>query len=345
MIRAMDFFEYALPSHLIAQEPCAERDRSRLLVVRRQERRLSHHHFFELPELLRPGDLVVVNDTRVLPARLLGKRRRTGGKWEGLFLRTLPDGSWEMLCQTRGRLVAGEVIAVDPAPLELRLVEELSPGRWKVSPSEAKGAGDVLRRHGHMPLPPYIRRGSDTPSDRDRYQTVFARREGAVAAPTAGLHFTPRVFERLRGRDIAWAFVTLHAGLGTFQPIQTDDPRQHAMHSEWGELPESTVTAIASCRARGGRIVAVGTTSVRVLETVAARGSLRPWTGETNLFIHPPYEFRAIDALVTNFHLPRTTLLLLVSAFAGVELIEEAYTTAIEQEYRFYSYGDAMLIL
>jgi S-adenosylmethionine:tRNA ribosyltransferase-isomerase len=341
----MDLLDYALAPHLIAQEPCSQRDQSRLLVVRRNERALAHHHFFELPDLLRPGDLLILNDTRVLPARLLGRRQRTGGKWEGLFLRALPDGAWEMLMQTRGRLVPGEIIAVEPGPLELRLLEKSSQGRWSALPSEPGAPGELLRRHGHMPLPPYIRKGLDTLADHERYQTVFARQEGAVAAPTAGLHFTAGVFDRLKERGIDWSFVTLHVGLGTFQPIQADDIRKHPMHSEWGELAETTVVAIASCRARGGRIVAVGTTSVRVLETAAASGPLRPWTGETKLFIYPPYAFRAVDALVTNFHLPRTTLLLLVSAFAGVELMQEAYKTAIEQEYRFYSYGDAMLIV
>jgi S-adenosylmethionine:tRNA ribosyltransferase-isomerase len=341
----MDFLDYSLPRHLIAQEPSPERDHARLLVVRRQEGTLAHHHFFDLPDLLRAGDLLVLNDTRVLFARLLGRRKRTGGKWEGLFLRALADGSWEMLGQTRGRLAPGEIIAIDPEPLELRLLEKTSQGGWKVMPSEAGSPADLLRRHGHMPLPPYIRKGLDQPSDRDRYQTLFGRREGAVAAPTAGLHFTPRVFDGLKERGIDHAFATLHVGPGTFQSIQAKDIREHVMHSEWGELPEATVAAITSCRARGGRVVAVGTTSVRILESVAGSGPLRPWTGEATLFIYPPYTFRAIDALITNFHLPRTTLLLLVSAFAGVELIEKAYKTAIEKEYRFYSYGDAMLIL
>jgi S-adenosylmethionine:tRNA ribosyltransferase-isomerase len=338
-------FDYSLPAHLIAQEPAGERDQARLLVVRRDTRALAHHRFCQLPHLLRPGDLLILNDTRVLPARLLGRRRGTGGKWEGLFLRAFPDGAWEMLCQTRGRLVPEEIIAVEPGPLEIRLLERMGSGHWKVVPSECGSPADVLVRYGHIPLPPYIRKGADTSADRERYQTVFAQKEGAVAAPTAGLHFTPWLFDHLQERGIGWSFVTLHVGLGTFQPIQADDLRQHRMHSEQGEVSQATVAAINACRARGGRVIAVGTTSVRVLETVAARGPLRPWTGETDLFIYPPYRFRAIDALITNFHLPRTTLLLLVGAFAGVELLQEAYKTAIEMEYRFYSYGDAMLIL
>ena len=341
----MPFFDYFLPPHLIAQEPCQERDQSRLLVIRRQDASLSHHRFHELPDLLTPGDLLILNDTRVLPARLLGRRTKTGGMWKGLFLRRLDDGIWEMLCQTRGRLVSGEIIAVEPGPLELRLLGRSTQGHWRMQPLQPGSPAELLQVHGHIPLPPYIRKGQDVPEDRDRYQTVFAQQSGAVAAPTAGLHFTPALFGRLKERGIAWAFVTLHVGPGTFQPIQVDDFRKHHMHSEWGSLPETTVQAIAACRARGGRVIAVGTTSVRVLETVASTGPLRPWSGETDLFIYPPFKFHVIDALITNFHLPRSTLLLLAGAFAGVELLEKAYKTAIEMEYRFYSYGDAMLIV
>jgi S-adenosylmethionine:tRNA ribosyltransferase-isomerase len=196
-----------------------------------------------------------------------------------------------------------------------------------------------------VPLPPYIRKGRSLEADRDRYQTVYARTAGAVAAPTAGLHFTPQLLERLAGRGIAWTFVTLHVGLGTFQPLQTENVTEHRMHAEWGELTGPAAETITACRARGGRVIAVGTTSVRVLETVAASGSIRPWSGETRLYVYPPYTFGTVDALVTNFHLPRTSLLLLVAAFAGIDLLREAYKTAIEQEYRFFSYGDAMLIL
>jgi S-adenosylmethionine:tRNA ribosyltransferase-isomerase len=339
------FFDYLLPPHLIAQTPSHERDQARLLVIRRQDGSLDHYRFHDLPNLLAPGDLLILNDTRVLPARLLGRRKTTGGKWEGLFLRQFDDGTWEMLCQTRGRLVAGETIEVEPGPLELLLLGQLSQGRWQVKPSQIGSPAETLQRHGHVPLPPYIRKGQDLPEDRDRYQTVYAQHAGAVAAPTAGLHFTPALLERLKERDIAWAFVTLHVGPGTFQPIQASDFRQHRMHSEWGSLPETTIQAIAACREKRGKIVAVGTTSVRVLETVAGTGPVRPWTGETDLFIYPPYSFRVSDALITNFHLPHSTLLLLAGAFAGVELLEKAYKTAMEERYRFYSYGDAMLIV
>jgi S-adenosylmethionine:tRNA ribosyltransferase-isomerase len=342
---SFDFLDYDLPAHLIAQEPCPERDRARLLVVRSQGGSLAHHHFRDLPGLLAPGDLLVLNDTRVVPARLRGRRLRSGGKWEGLFLRQLPGGAWELLCQTRGRLVEGETIAVEPGPLQLRLLERTPEGHWSAEASEPGPAFETLGRHGEVSLPPYIRKGRAGAADVERYQTVYASRAGAVAAPTAGLHFTPEVFARLRERGVAWAFVTLHVGLGTFQPIQVADVTRHPMHREWGELPEATARALVECRERGGRVVAVGTTSVRVLETVAAAGPPRPWSGETGLFIYPPYRFRLVDALVTNFHLPRTSLLLLVAAFLGADRTRQSYRTAVEQGYRFFSYGDAMLIL
>ncbi len=338
-------FDFEPPPHLIAQQPCPERDQSRLLVVDRATHTLGHHIFAELPDLLNPGDLLVLNDSRVVPARLLGYRVSTGGKWQGLYLRTLPDGAWEMLCQTRGRLTAGDEIVVDPPPLRLRLLEKQSTGTWLARPSEAGNAAALLARYGHVPLPPYIRKGAEAGGDRERYQTVFARPAGSAAAPTAGLHFTPRVFDRLRQCGIGWAFVTLHVGAATFLPLPEGDISKHPMHREWAELPAETVTAIAECRSRCGKVVAVGTTSVRVLETAAAGGKeMVPWSGETDLFIRPPYNFRVVDALVTNFHQPRTSLLLLVSALAGEELLREAYQVAIERGYRFFSYGDAMLI-
>jgi S-adenosylmethionine:tRNA ribosyltransferase-isomerase len=339
-----DFFDYPLPAHLIAQHPCAERDESRLLVVRRASCSLEHRVFHEVPELLNPGDLLVLNDTRVVPARLLGRRERTGGKWEGLFLRRMPDDAWELLGQTRGHLVEGEIIVVEPGGLRLEFAGRSPEGRWLFWPREAGSPPELLLKYGRMPLPPYIRKGRAEAGDRERYQTVFARHAGSVAAPTAGLHFTERVFARLEQRGISRAFVTLHVGLGTFQPVQGEDYTRHTMHGEWGELSAATASAIRACKQRGGRVVAVGTTCVRALETAAAPGCVGPWSGETDLFIYPPYTFRAVDALVTNFHLPHSTLLLLVSAFAGVELTRQAYRTAIEREYRFFSYGDVMLI-
>jgi S-adenosylmethionine:tRNA ribosyltransferase-isomerase len=341
-----DWFDYELPPHLIAQEGLHERDQARLLVIRRDRSDFEHRLFADLPDLLNPGDLLVMNDTKVVPARLLGRRERTGGRWEGLFLTEHVDGTWELLSQTRGRLIEREAIQVEPGPLRLTLVRKTPEGHWIAGVEGATGSTfEILEHCGQVPLPPYIRKGRAKPADRERYQTVFASRAGAVAAPTAGLHFTERLFNRLNERGIGRTFLTLHVGVGTFQPMQVDDPNQHRMHSEWGELPETAAAAITACRERGNRVVAVGTTSVRLLETVAGSGSIRSWSGETSLFIHPPYRFHIGDALITNFHLPRSSLLLLVSAFAGPDLTRRAYQEAIEREYRFYSYGDAMLIL
>jgi S-adenosylmethionine:tRNA ribosyltransferase-isomerase len=317
--------------------------------VDRQRGIITHHCFKDLPDLLAAGDLLVLNNTRVVPARLLGKRAKTGGRWEGLYLGQVADGRWELLCQTRGKLAAGEIIEVDPGPLTLALLEKTDVGHWLALPAaaglQASNAFALLEKHGHVPLPPYIRKGRAGPVDRERYQTVFARKPGAVAAPTAGLHFTPELLSALAERGIGKAFVTLHVGLGTFSAIESCDVGQHVMHAEWGDLPVSTVEALKACKQRQNRIVAVGTTCVRVLETSMSAGAFCQWTGQTRLYIYPPYHFQAVDALITNFHLPRTSLLVLVSAFAGSELVLEAYKKAIEESYRFFSYGDAMLIV
>lgn len=342
----MPFLDYTLPPHLIAQEPAADRDQSRLLVLRRRDGALAHHRFADLPELLDPGDLLVLNDTRVVPARLLGKRERTGGPWEGLYLGQTADGSWKLLCRTRGWLRSGETIAVDPGPLRLTLLGRAPGGGWLARPEQPGSPEELLEQSGRVPLPPYIRKGRAVDADRERYQTVYGRRPGAVAAPTAGLHFTPALFERLQDRGIERAFVTLHVGRGTFLPLRGDDPSQEKLHAEWCELPAATAEAVAKCRMRGSRVVAVGTTSVRTLETAVRGGRLlAAWSGETDLFIHAPYDFRVVDALVTNFHLPRTSLLLLVGALAGEELLRRAYREAVARAYRFYSYGDAMLVV
>jgi S-adenosylmethionine:tRNA ribosyltransferase-isomerase len=338
-----DLLDFDLPPHLIAQDPAPDRDAARLLVVDRSGGTLAHRHFRDLPDLLAPNDLLVLNDTRVLPARLVGRRECTGGRWEGLFLRQTPGGLWELLAQTRGHPQPGEVIAIDPGPLKLTL-RGRTDGHWLAEPSPAGSPGELLAVSGRVPLPPYIRKGEAKPADRERYQTVYARADGSVAAPTAGLHFTPAVFERLRARGIEWASVTLHVGLGTFEPIKAADPTAHRMHAEWADVPAATVEAIRSCNARGGRVIAVGTTATRALESAARDGELKPWRGETDVYIYPPYRFRVLDGLVTNFHLPRTTLLLLVAAFAGPELTRRAYEEAVRREYRFYSYGDAMLV-
>jgi len=338
-------FDFDLPPELIAQEPVEPRDRSRLMVVRRAAGTIEHRNFADLPELLAPGDVLVRNDTRVVPARLVGRREATGGRWEGLFLRAFPDGAWEILAKTRGRPTAGERVVIGEG-LGLVLVERLGEGRWLVRPEEGGDPAGLIDRHGLVPLPPYIRKGIEAPGDRARYQTLYAREPGAVAAPTAGLHFTPAVFDRLADRGIVLVDLTLHVGLGTFRPIESDRIEDHTLHAEWASLPERSASTLNEARDRGGRIVAVGTTSARVLETAARPdGRFAPFTGETALYLRPGHAFRGVDALVTNFHLPRSSLLVLVSAFAGVELVRRAYAEAIERRYRFYSYGDCVMFL
>jgi len=337
------FFDYHLPEHLIAQYPVARRDESRLLVVRRETSRLEHRTFRDLPELLAPGDLLVLNDTKVLPARLVGIREETGGRWEALFLGE-SDGLWEMLAHTRGHPVSGTVFVADSG-LRMTLRGRTGDHHWLMEPSESGPPEEVLLRHGHIPLPPYIRKGRDEQGDAERYQTVYARQLGSVAAPTAGLHFTPEVLAGMADRGIEHAQVTLHVGLGTFAPIKADDPTKHTIHREWCEVTPEAVDAIRAAKSRGGRVIAVGTTTTRTLESAARPDGLRPFRGETCLFIHSPFEFRVVDGLITNFHLPRTTLLLLVAALTGEELLQRTYAEAIAREYRFYSYGDAMLVL
>ncbi len=336
-------FDYALPEHLIAQHPAARRDESRLLVVRRDTATIEHRTFRDLPNLLAPGDLLVLNDTKVLPARLVGRRESTGGKWEALFLRE-SGGLWEMLAQTRSYPEVGAAFVTDTG-LRLTLRGRTDDRHWLMEPAESGTPAEVLARFGHIPLPPYIRKGHAADADEERYQTVYAEHVGSVAAPTAGLHFTPELFDRLAARGIGTAKVTLHVGLGTFAPVKVDDPAKHVIHREWCEVTQPTVDTILEAKARGGRVVAVGTTTTRTLESAARPDGLKPFHGETGLYIRPPFEFRAVDAIITNFHLPRTTLLLLVGAFAGEELLWAAYIEAIAREYRFYSYGDAMLVL
>lgn len=336
-------FDFALPQELIAQHPAEPRDRSRLMVVHRRDGRLEHRSFADLPEVLASGDILVRNNTRVVPARLIGRRAATGGKWEALFVRDLPDGTWEVLATTRGRPAVGERVEVGEG-LSLTLVSKADSGRWTVRPESDARTAALLEHHGHVPLPPYIRKGRGERGDRARYQTVYAQVPGAVAAPTAGLHFTDDIFARLDARGIGCVDVTLHVGPGTFRPIDAERIEDHVLHEEWAELTVPAVERIGECRRGGGRVVAVGTTSARVLETAAASGTLLPFAGETALYLRPGYEFRALDALLTNFHLPRSSLLVLVSALAGVDLIRAAYAEAIRERYRFYSYGDAMLI-
>ncbi|HHB12627.1 MAG TPA: tRNA preQ1(34) S-adenosylmethionine ribosyltransferase-isomerase QueA [Chromatiales bacterium] len=330
-------FRYHLPESLIAQYPAPERSASRLLVLDAQGQ-VHDRRFRDLPRLLRPGDLLVFNDTRVMRARLFG-RKETGGRVEVLVERLLaPD---RVLAQVRAsktprpgsRILVGDFQLVVEGRQDDLFLLALESGEFHA----------VMAAHGHMPLPPYIRRGDES-FDESRYQTVYARREGSVAAPTAGLHFDEALLEVLGEMGVRQARVTLHVGAGTFQPVRTEDLSQHRMHAEWLEVDQAVCDAVAETRRRGGRVVAVGTTSVRSLETAAAEGGLRPFSGETRLFITPGYEFRVVDALVTNFHLPESTLLMLVCAFAGYEAVMAAYRHAVEREYRFFSYGDAMFL-
>lgn len=339
-----EWFDYELPPRLIAQEPSARREDARLLCLDRASGGLTHRLFRDLPNLLRPGDLLILNDTRVIPARLIGVREQTGGRWEALFLHCdESDQTWEMLAQTRGYPHEGESFLVGDQ-FRLTLVGRTPDRHWRMRPDSPESPLTLLARFGEIPLPPYIRKGRAHDSDRERYQTVFADRPGSVAAPTAGLHFTPELLDSLQQRGVETARVTLHVGLGTFEPVKVDDPTDHVMHAEWCDVPDATVEAVRRCRRDGGRVIAVGTTSVRSLETASRSGTIEPFTGPTNLFIRPPYEFRSIDGLITNFHLPRTTLLLLVGAFTGMDALRHAYEVAVVEEYRFFSYGDAMFI-
>lgn len=348
-------FDYELPTGRIATQPCQPRDQARLFVHHRGADQSEHLRVRDLPGLLAPGDLLVVNDTRVRSARLLG-RRESGGAVELLLLDRDATGRWRSLVKPAGRLRVGERLELEGGALHARLLERAraaddSPApEWWLALEGPGDSEDLLERHGRVPLPPYIRRERggepESPQDRTWYQTVFAREPGAVAAPTAGLHFTPELLAALEARGVERASVTLHVGLGTFQPVAVEDVASHRMHAERYELPESTARAVAAARARGGRVVAVGTTSVRVLESCAdEHGVLRPGRGETALFLLPGARFRVVDALWTNFHLPQSTLLMLVSAFAGRERVLRLYAEAIERGYRFYSFGDAQLYL
>jgi S-adenosylmethionine:tRNA ribosyltransferase-isomerase len=341
-------FKFDLPDELIAQQPIEPRDHSRLMVIDRQRGCWEHRTFDELPDLLSSSDLLVRNNSRVIPARLIGRRVATGGRWHGLFLRELPEGTWEVLARTRGQPVPGEHVLVGQG-LHLVLESKKPSGSWIVRRDSKQNhyetTESLLEKHGQTPLPPYIRRGQASPGEELTYQTVYAQHPGSVAAPTAGLHFTEELFRRLAASNITWADLMLHVGLGTFHPIKVEELEEHQMHPEWAELSAQVAAIIESRRSEGSRIVAVGTTSARVLETASASGTLRPFSGETTLFIRPGHIFRGLDALITNFHLPCSTLLVLVSAFAGVDLVRAAYVEAIRTRYRFYSYGDAMLIV
>jgi S-adenosylmethionine:tRNA ribosyltransferase-isomerase len=344
----VDLFDFDLPESLIAQRPAEPRDSARLLALDSgvpQDRSIA-----DLPALLRPDDLLVFNDTRVLPARLRGVRPASAGRQdvsvEMLLLRRLADGAWTAMARPARRLRAGDALLLG-GELAARIRAKGDDGTIEIT---FDGSDTVLaqaiERVGALPLPPYIRGGIADRRDRSDYQTIYARRDGAVAAPTAGLHFTPKLLDRLREHGIATATVTLHVGAGTFLPVRAEDTDQHVMATEWGEIGVEAANAIADCRRAGGRVVAVGTTALRLLETVAVQhdGAVVPWSGDTSLFVVPGFRFRVADLMLTNFHLPRSTLFMLVSAFAGLKRMRAAYAHAVAAGYRFYSYGDACLL-
>jgi len=334
-------FDFPFDSSLIAAHPCLPRDHARLLVLQRLDHSLAHRRVDELPNLLRSGDLLVVNNTKVLAARVAGRKRPSGVEVEILFVKDFGDAIWEVLI--KGTFRPGQIIEMGAEAFAV--VIERGAIRTTVRVESPIPFSEWLRQHGRMPLPPYLKR-APTDQDREWYQTLFALHEGAIAAPTAGLHFTPELLARLRQSGIGLTAVTLHVGVGTFKPVTVDQIEDHQMGAEWVEVGAEAVRSIEQARAAGGRIVSVGTTVVRALETAArADGQIRPYCGETDIFMTPGFSFKVVDALLTNFHLPRTTLLMLVSALAGTELLRQAYADAVRERYRFYSYGDAMLIL
>jgi len=334
-VRTSDF-DYELPPELIAQTPIEPRDHSRLLVVNRADGSIAHRHFYDLPDLLRKGDVLVFNDSRVLPARLFGHRVGYDGKVEILLLRRLESCVWEVLVKPSRRIDADARIQLDGLQCDVIERREGSIRIVRFSDEEA------LERAGKVPLPPYIRRPI---ADPERYQTVYARVKGSAAAPTAGLHFTPELLRRLQDRGIDFAFTTLHVGLDTFVPVRVEDPEKHHIHREYCQLSPQVARQLSEAKSQGRRIVAVGTTSVRVLEQASLDGTIRPFDGWADMFILPGHKFNTVDAMITNFHLPRTTLVMMVSAFAGRELISKVYEEAIKERYRFYSFGDAMMIV
>ena len=348
-LRTSDY-DFALPPERIAQTPTARRDESRLMVVARASGSITHHAFTDVAQYLHAGDALVLNTTRVFKARLLGTRD-SGAPAEVLLLKEDTHGMWEAMVQPGNKLKPGRTVTFsesfwaemgEPTARGTRLVKLIVDG---ASAGDRDAERLAIAAHGHVPLPPYIER-ADAPSDLERYQTVYARQEGSVAAPTAGLHFTPELLATLGAQGVRRADVLLHVGAGTIKPVEADDPAQHEMHEEWYDVPQDTAELLADTRRAGKRICAVGTTALRALEsTWCEDGSYTSGSTKTNIFIRPPAKVHSADALITNFHLPRSTLLMLVAAFAGYDLTMQAYETAIREQYRFYSYGDAMLIV
>ena len=340
-MKTSDFY-YDLPHELIAQTPIEKRDTSRLMTLDRATGAVGHHHFYDLPDFLRPGDCLILNNSRVLPARLVGQRLPGGGICEVLLLNDRGENIWECLVRPGRKLRKGTKLSFGNGELTAEIVEQLEEGGRLIRFDYEGIFLETLERLGKMPLPPYIK---EELQDQERYQTVYSKVLGSAAAPTAGLHFTPELLEKIAGMGVNIGYVTLHVGLGTFRPVKEDNIEEHPMHSEYCVVPPETAELINRTRASGGRCVCVGTTSCRTLESFAAEdGHMEPSAGWTDIFIYPGYKFKVMDALVTNFHLPESTLVMLVSAFAGREHILNAYAEAVKERYRFFSFGDAMFI-
>jgi S-adenosylmethionine:tRNA ribosyltransferase-isomerase len=344
---SLNDFDYPLPRELIAFHPVKKRDHSRLLVLDRKSGKMEHKLFYQMIDYLEKGDGLVINQTRVFPARVFGRNNKKSGKVEVLFLKRLDDELWEVLLKPSRRAPVDSMITFEEDGLTCEIKERTESGSWLAKINFPGDFFEVLERIGKVPLPPYIKREPE-PDDKENYQTVYAKETGAVAAPTAGLHFTKDLVKKIENKGVEKIAITLHVGWDSFRPVRVDDPQDHTLASEYFKIDASVAERINRIRENGKRIVAVGTTTVRALETAAGNeeeGRIKPQSGWTSKFIYPPYKLKMVDMLITNFHLPRSTLLLLVSAFASRELILKAYQEAIERKYRFYSYGDAMLII
>ncbi len=340
-MKTSDFY-YELPKELIAQTPVEPRDSSRLMVLKRETEKIEHRHFYDILDYLNEGDLLVCNDSRVLPARIFGVKE-TGARVEFLLLKQISGNRWETLCKPGKKAREGAEFIFGDGIMKAKIAGVTEDGNRIVDFDCNENFFAALDKIGQMPLPPYI---TEELKDRERYQTVYSHELGSAAAPTAGLHFTEELMEKLRGKGVNIAYVTLHVGLGTFRPVKVDDVTKHKMHSEHYDIPEETARLINQTKQNGKRVIAVGTTSCRTLESVASfYGEIKPCDGFTDIFIYPGYEFKVLDGLITNFHLPESTLIMLVSAFAGYDIIMNAYKTAVEEKYRFFSFGDAMLII
>lgn len=341
-MKTSDFY-YDLPEELIAQTPVEPRDSSRMLVLNRESGEISHRHFYDIIDLLKEGDCLILNDSRVLPARIFGKKENTGANVEFLLLKHIENKRWEALARPGRKAKPGVKFIFGDGLMSCTVVDVTEEGN-RILDFECEGSFyEALDRLGQMPLPPYIH---EKLKDKERYQTVYSRELGSAAAPTAGLHFTKELLERIRQKGVNIGYVTLHVGLGTFRPVKVDDVTKHHMHSEHYELPEETARLINQTKQNGGRVISVGTTSCRTLETVAKKeGCIKAGEGWTDIFIYPGFKFEVLDGLITNFHLPESTLIMLVSAFAGYDNVMNAYKVAVEEKYRFFSFGDAMIIL